>query len=70
MGSEDRTGNLDVGKGADFLVVDPQRQGVLSEVLAAIDPRDAERLAFTLLAGMREDAITGDYVRGRQLSSA
>lgn len=70
LGLEDRTGNLDVGKEADFLVVDPQRQGVLSEVLAAIEPLDAERLAFTLLTGMREDAITGVYVRGRQLSSA
>jgi guanine deaminase len=70
LGLEDRTGNLDAGKEADFLVVDPQQQRVLPEVLAAIDPHDVERLVFTLLTGMRESAITGVFVRGRRLSSA
>lgn len=70
LGLADRTGNLDVGKEADFLVVDPQQQGLLPEVLAAIEPQDVERLVFTLLTGMRESAITDVYVRGRRLSSA
>jgi guanine deaminase len=70
LGLEERTGNLDAGKEADFLVVDPQRQAMLPEVLAAIDRNDPERLEFTLLTGMRESSITDVYVRGRRVSSA
>ncbi|CAM3467193.1 guanine deaminase [Mycobacterium frederiksbergense] len=62
---EDRIGNLDAGKEADFLVVDPQRQALLPELLARTDPEDADRLLFTLLMSMREDVIDGVYVRGR-----
>lgn len=64
---EGRIGNLDVGKEADFLVVDPQRQDLLAETLSRIDGEDAERLLFTLLMGMREDAVTAVHVRGRRL---
>ncbi|MGB5149308.1 MAG: guanine deaminase [Mycobacterium sp.] len=63
----DRVGNLDVGKDADFLVIDPQRQPLLPELLARIDRGDADRLLFTLLMGMREDAVDQVYVRGRRL---
>lgn len=65
---EERVGNLDAGKEADFLVLDPQRQPLLPELLARIDPADTDRLLFTLLMGMREDAIASVYVRGRLIS--
>jgi guanine deaminase len=66
---EDRVGNLDIGKEADFLVVDPQRQPLLPELLEQVDPHDVDRLLFTLLMGMREDAVAQVYVRGRLLDS-
>ncbi|ABM16050.1 guanine deaminase [Mycolicibacterium sp. jd] len=65
---EDRIGNLDVGKEADFVVIDPRCQPLLSELLTPIAPDDADRLLFTLLLSMREDAVGGVYVRGRLLS--
>ncbi len=67
---EDRVGNLDVGKEADFVVVDPQHQPLLPEILAQVDTHDADRLLFTLLMGMRESAVTQVYVRGRRLTAA
>jgi guanine deaminase len=66
---EDRVGNLDAGKQADFVVIDPQRQALLPELLARIDPGDADRVLFTLLMSMREDAIDGVYVRGRRVTA-
>ncbi|QRY46351.1 guanine deaminase [Mycolicibacterium boenickei] len=65
-----RVGNLDVGKEADFVVIDPQRQPVLPELLAQIDPDDGDRLLFGLLMGVREIAIAEVYVRGRRLVSS
>ncbi|KAA0116877.1 guanine deaminase [Mycolicibacterium sp. P9-22] len=66
---EDRVGNLDAGKQADFVVIDPQRQALLPELLARIDPEDADRLLFTLLMSMREDAIDAVYVRGHRVTA-
>ncbi len=66
---EERVGNLDAGKDADFLVVDPQRQLMLPELLEQIDRHDTDRLLFALLMGMREAAIAQVYVRGRRLVS-
>jgi guanine deaminase len=66
---EDRVGNLDAGKQADFVVIDPQRQALLPELLARIDPDDADRVLFTLLMSVREDAIDGVYVRGRRVTA-
>ena len=63
-----RIGNLDAGKEADFVVVAPERQELLAEMLAQIDPSETDRLLFTLLTGMREAAIAGVYVRGLRLS--
>ncbi|RDH76808.1 guanine deaminase [Mycolicibacterium moriokaense] len=66
---EDRIGNLDAGKEADFLLLDPQRQPLLAEMLAQIDVADADRLLFSLLMGMREQAIAKVYVRGRPVAA-
>ncbi|MGU3499818.1 guanine deaminase [Mycobacterium sp. C31M] len=65
---DDRIGNLDVGKEADFVVIDPQRQSLLPELLGRIGAHDADRLLFTLLMGMREDAVDQVYVRGRMIT--
>ncbi len=67
---DDQVGNLDTGKQADFLVIDPQRQSLLPELLERVDPDDADRLLFTLLLGMREAAITDVYVQGRSVTGA
>ncbi|WP_041451248.1 amidohydrolase family protein [Hoyosella subflava] len=65
---EARFGNLDAGKDADFLVVDPRRWAPLSTSLDSADG-SAESLAFALLMTMRESAITGVYVAGREISA-
>lgn len=65
LDQEDVFGNLDVGKDADFLVVDPGAQEGLSQTLSfAASP---EAFLFTLLLGMREPAIREVYVRGRRV---
>lgn len=64
---EARIGNLDVGKEADFVVVDPHHQELLAETLAQIENGDRDRLLFTLLMGMRDDAVVQVYVKGRKL---
>lgn len=66
---QDRIGNLDAGKEADFVVIEPDRQVMLPEVLARIDSEDTDRLLFTLLMSMREDAVDQVYVRGRLLTA-
>ncbi|MGE0218009.1 guanine deaminase [Mycolicibacterium sp.] len=65
---EDRVGNLDAGKQADFLVVDPQRQPLLPELLERVAPEDSDRLLFALLLGLREAAIAEVFVQGRRLT--
>lgn len=67
---ESRIGNLDAGKEADFLVLDPQRERLLPQTLARIDVEDTDRLLFTLLMGMREDTVAQVYVKGRRLDDA
>jgi guanine deaminase len=67
---EDRFGNLDVGKDADFLLIDPGRWEPLAATLAggirALDERmRADQTLFALLLGLREPAIAGTYVQGR-----
>ena len=69
---EDRIGNLDAGKDADFVVVDPggcpELEAAIEERTGSGDPReDGEALLFTLLMSAREPAIAGAYVRGRRL---
>lgn len=65
-------GNLDVGKDADFLLIDKEAweplEGMLTMGIRSDEPDEAtlEEL-FTLLIGLRQPAITGVYVQGRQV---
>jgi guanine deaminase len=69
---EDRFGNLDVGKEADFVVVDPRRTAALEARLAyGVRSEDAsmarDQTLFGLLMGIRETSIAETYVAGRLL---
>ena len=60
-------GNLDAGKEADFVVVDAGGQPGLGDSLAAAAERGAESHLFTLLMGMRENAVAQVFVRGARV---
>lgn len=67
-------GNFDLGKDADFLLVDPDRWEPLAQNLtwrnrARDEPRASEQTLFALLMGLREPAVRAVYVRGRKVSS-
>ncbi|WP_279100501.1 amidohydrolase family protein [Gordonia bronchialis] len=69
---EDRFGNFDVGKDADFLVIEPHRWPPLDQALRhgirADDPELArDQRLFTLLMGLREPAIAQVYVAGSRV---
>lgn len=69
---EDRIGNLDVGKEADFIVIDPAGWPPLAAAVSngsrSSDPALArDQTIFALLMAMREPAIVGVYVRGRRV---
>ena len=71
---ENRFGNFDVGKEADFVVVDPSGTPALHATLAnavrADDPALArDQSLFALLTGIRESSIAEVYVRGRKLAA-
>ncbi|MDH6237598.1 amidohydrolase family protein [Cryobacterium sp. CG_9.6] len=71
---EERYGNLDVGKDADFLLIDPDKWEPLASVLAhGIRADDAatatDQTLFALLMALREPAIIGVFVRGRRVST-
>ncbi|MFC5930052.1 amidohydrolase family protein [Cryobacterium melibiosiphilum] len=79
---EARYGNFDLGKDADFLLIDPEEWPPLSRVLEhgirspaadsagqADAPTPAEQTLFALLMGLREPAITGVYVQGRRVQA-
>ena len=75
LDQEDRFGNFDVGKEADFVVLDPAKvpgyATTLKNMYKNPDPnsaRDAHLFAVIMLA--REPAITGTYVRGRKLTTS
>ncbi len=75
LDQEDRFGNFDVGKEADFVVLDPakcQTMGMtLKHRFKSPDPkfeRDAHLFAVIMLA--RESAVSGAYVRGRRLKAS
>ena len=68
---EDTFGNLDAGKAADFVVVDPQGWEPLAQSLEhgirADDPDIATaQTLFALLMGLREPAISEVWVQGRR----
>jgi guanine deaminase len=69
---EERFGNLDVGKDADFLLIDPERWEPLTMLLegrvrADDEQTDTDRELFALLMGLREPAIAGVYVQGKRV---
>ncbi|MGA5461976.1 amidohydrolase family protein [Mycobacterium sp. NPDC050041] len=67
---EDRFGNFDQGKEADFLVVRPEGalKGLLHNAIRADDTRLAgDQTLFALLMGLRESSIAEVYVQGRRV---
>jgi guanine deaminase len=69
---EDRFGNFDVGKEADFVVIDPNRTPALKSVITAGARSDDPAMAsaqtlFGLLMRTGETSIAGTYVQGRVL---
>jgi guanine deaminase len=68
---ENRFGNFDVGKEADFVVIDPSGTPQLNDTLAKAVRSDDPGLArdqtlFGLLMGIRESSIAEVYVQGRR----
>jgi guanine deaminase len=71
---EERYGTLDVGKDADFLLIEPDRWEPLAAVLANGIRADDEAMAtdqtlFALLMALRQPAIAGVFVRGRRIEA-
>ena len=71
---EARFGNFDLGKDADFLLISPDRWEPLAQILeygirSAEAGTHTEQVLFALLMGLREPAITGVFVQGRQALS-
>lgn len=70
---ENRIGNFDEGKEADFLVIDPSGwpplAGLVNHGTRSDDPILArDQTLFGLLMAMREPAIAHVYVQGRRVS--
>jgi guanine deaminase len=68
---ENRFGNFDVGKEADFVVIDPAGTPALAATLVNAVRADCPELSrdqtlFGLLMGIRETSIAEVYVQGRQ----
>lgn len=71
---ESRFGNFDVGKEADFVVVDPSGTPALQARLSrGVRSGDTElahdQTLFSLLMGIRESSIAEVYVRGRRITA-
>lgn len=72
---ENRFGNFDVGKEADFVVIDPSGTPALAATLANAvrsDDHDLSRdqTLFGLLMGIRETSIAEVYVQGRRAKAS
>jgi guanine deaminase len=68
---ENRFGNFDVGKEADFVVVDPKDalNGLLRNAFRSSDAELArDQTLFALLMGLRESSIAEVYVHGRRIT--
>jgi guanine deaminase len=73
LDQEERFGNFEVGKEADFVVIDPSGTPALASTLKygvrSQDPtRAREQTLFALLMGIREPSIAEVYVQGRRLN--
>lgn len=72
---EDRIGNFDVGKEADFVVIDPSRWEMLERIIEW-GPRSDEpglardQLLFQILMAVREPCLVETHVRGRRLATS
>ena len=71
---DDRIGNFDVGKEADFVVVDPSRWQQYGNSLKwgarSDDPTTARNaFLFTTIMAMREPTLTHTFVQGRRLQT-
>jgi guanine deaminase len=71
---EERYGNLDVGKDADFLLIEPDRWEPLAVLLengvrASEEEMATDQTLFALLMALRQPAITGVFVRGRRVTA-
>ncbi|GAA1998726.1 guanine deaminase [Microbacterium ulmi] len=67
LDQEDVFGNFDVGKEADFVVIDPSRQEGFAQTLAFAAEQGPKSHLFTLLLGMREASVAAVHVRGRRV---
>ncbi|MGK2880370.1 MAG: amidohydrolase family protein [Mycobacterium sp.] len=70
---ENRFGNFDLGKEADFVVIEPADalKGLLENAFRSQDPELArDQTLFGLLMGIRESSIAEVYVQGRRVTSA
>jgi guanine deaminase len=71
---ESRFGNFDVGKEADFVVIDPSGTPMLQAAMSyGVRSGDADRARdqtlFALLMGIRESSIAEVYVQGRRITA-
>jgi guanine deaminase len=71
---EDRFGNFDVGKEADFVVIDPAatpalEANVTQAVRSAVPDLARDQTLFALLMGIRESSISEVYVQGRRVTT-
>jgi guanine deaminase len=70
---ENRFGNFDTGKEADFVVIEPAEalKGLLANAFRSDDAELAtNQTLFALLMGIRESSVAEVYVQGRKLGSA
>lgn len=72
LDQENRFGNFDTGKEADFIVIEPEKWPALQNAVtygARADDAEMARdqILFALLMQLREPAITSVYVQGRKI---